>query len=82
MEIKEELEEETQKWLEKIKKERENIILSDSSREDFLENIDAYISDSEFFLEHEELIEAFEAVIWGWAMLELGQELGILEKNI
>lgn len=83
MEMKEQLIEETKKWLEKIKAERENIALADSGRADFLENIDAYISDSEFFLEHEEHIEAFEAVIWAWSYLTIGKDLGFLaEKEV
>jgi uncharacterized protein len=72
---------ETKKWLEKIKKERENIALKDSMHTDFLENIDAYISDSEFFLENGDLIEAFEAVIWSWAYLEIGKDMKILENK-
>ena len=79
--IRESLAEETKKWLEKAKAERAGITLADSGRPEFLENIDAYISDSEFFLEHAELIEAFEAVIWSWAMIELGLELKILERR-
>ncbi len=78
MDMKEHLIQETKKWLEKIKAERENITLADSQRPEFLENIDAYISDSEFFLEHEEYIEAFEAIIWSWAYLTIGKDLGIL----
>ncbi len=81
MDIKDQLIEETRRWLEKIEDERKVIMLKDTTRNDFLENVDAYISDSEFFLEHGEYIEAFEAVIWGWAMLELGLELGILQKK-
>ncbi len=81
MDVKEHLISETKKWLEKIKAERENITLADSQRPEFLDNIDAYISDSEFFLEHEEYIEAFEAVIWSWSMLEIGKDLGIIGKK-
>ncbi len=81
MEVKERLIDETKRWLEKIKAEREQTTLADSGKPDFLENLDAYISDSEFFLEHEEFVEAFEAVIWSWAMLEIGRELGILGKK-
>ena len=81
MEVKDRLIEETRKWLEKAKEERAKTVLIDAKKPDFLENIDAYISDSEFFLEHEEYVEAFEAVIWSWSHLEIGKDLGILAKK-
>jgi len=43
-----------------------------------LENIRAYIKDAEYFLKQEMLIEAFEAVIWAWAWLEIGERYGML----
>lgn len=48
--------------------------------ERFLSNIKAYISDSRYFLENRDLIRAFEAVIWAWAWLEIGEELGRIES--
>jgi hypothetical protein len=77
--IEEDLRNETKKWLEKIKNEK--LELLDESREDFLKNIKAYISDSEHFLEKNDLIHAFEAVIWAWSWLEIGREMGIIEDN-
>jgi len=74
------LKKETEKWLKKIKDERKKIILVDDNKKDFLKNIDAYISDSEQFLQKNDLIRAFEAVIWSWANLELGLQLNILKK--
>lgn len=44
----------------------------------FLENIKAYTSDSEFFIMKSDFIRAFECVIWAWAWLEIGLELGKL----
>jgi len=79
--MEEELRKETEKWLQKIKVEREKIVLVDSSREAFIKNIDAYISDSEHFLANSDLIRAFEAVIWAWSYLEIGKELGILKED-
>ena len=70
-----ELREETEKWLLKIKQERERIVAAEG-KEEFVKNIDAYISDSEHFLKNNELIRAFEAVIWAWSQLEIGKELG------
>ena len=79
--IEEELKQETEKWLQKIKKEQKKIILIDNSKENFIKNIDAYISDSEHFLAQNDLIRAFEAVIWAFAWLEIGKDLGIIKED-
>ncbi|MCS7144136.1 MAG: DUF357 domain-containing protein [Archaeoglobaceae archaeon] len=47
----------------------------------FLENIKAYISDSEYFISSYDFIRAFECVIWAWAWLEIGLELGMLYET-
>ena len=78
MALDEELRAETDKWLTRIKEKRSSVTLKDSSREEFLKNMDAYISDSSHFLEKGDLIRAFEAVIWAWALLELGLREGFL----
>jgi len=44
------------------------LILTDKEA---LKNIDAYLSDSKYFLEKNDLIRAFEAVIWAWAWMEI-----------
>lgn len=80
MGIEEELKQETQKWLEKIKHEREKIELG-KSKVDFVKNIDAYISDSQHFLKKNDYIRAFEAVIWAWAYLEIGQQEKLIKNN-
>ena len=80
MSLENDLRKETNKWLVKIKDERKGIVLTDKKKPELLENIDAYIADSGHFLNKGDLIRAFEAVIWGWANLELGLELGILER--
>ena len=72
------LREETKKWLERIKSEDWEGQDGENS-EIFIDNIQAYTEDSEHFLEEGKLIEAFEAVIWAWSWLEIGQELDILE---
>jgi len=45
-------------------------------------NIKAYRRDSGHFLEQGDLIKSFECLIWAWALLELGGELGHLEMQI
>jgi len=47
--------------------------------EDFLENINAYMEDTKYFLETGDYIRAFEAVVWAWAWLEIGKEAGFLK---
>jgi len=43
-----------------------------------MENISAYIRDCQYFLEKDDPIRAFEAVIWAWAWMEIGLQKGIL----
>ncbi len=68
---------ETLKWLERA----EILFLEVSGNEQFIDNISAYISDSKYFLENGDLIRAFEAVIWAWAWMEIGIEIGVLIKS-
>lgn len=80
MEIEKKLVSETEKWKNKIEIERKKIIAEKSDKL-FLKNIDAYISDCSHFLEKKMFIEAFEAIIWAWAYLEIGTDRGILKKK-
>ncbi|MCX8206899.1 MAG: DUF357 domain-containing protein [Methanothrix sp.] len=66
-----ELRAETEKWL----KRADERLSRCAGDERFLSNIKAYISDSRYFLEIGDPIRAFEAVIWAWAWLEIGEEL-------
>uniref|UniRef100_A0A7C3YFH7 DUF357 domain-containing protein n=1 Tax=Geoglobus ahangari TaxID=113653 RepID=A0A7C3YFH7_9EURY len=67
MSVEDELRRETIKWLERIEK------LDFDGDKDFVENVRAYISDSRYFLEKNDLIRAFECVVWAWAWLEIGK---------
>lgn len=71
------LRKETQKWLNKL--EGKDIDPKGKNSEKFKENIKAYIQDSKHFLQKEELIKAFEAIIWAWSWYEIGTELEIFE---
>ncbi len=68
--MEEKLRGETEKWLERVKKKR-----SELPESQHMKNIDAYISDSQHFLDNGDLIRAFEAVIWAWAWIEILEEL-------
>ncbi len=72
-----ELKEETEKWLRRLKEKLSEV----KGDKGFLENIRAYTSDSEFFLAKSDFIRAFECVIWAWAWLEIGLELGKLYET-
>lgn len=72
------LEVETIKWLE-LAEERFGGLSPKGDR--FGENVAAYISDSRHFMEEGDLIRAFEAVIWAWAWMEIGQEIGVLAED-
>lgn len=75
--MEEELRSETVKWLKKIESRIANINGSD----DFIENITAYISDAKYFMEKDDLVRAFECVVWAWAWLEIGLKIGKLRDE-
>ncbi len=77
MRIEDELRSETLKWLERI----EDRIKKVEGNSKFLENIKAYISDSKYFIEKGDLVRAFECVVWAWAWLEIGLEVGKLRDE-
>ena len=81
MEIEEQLNEETDKWLARIRNERKKIIATDDKGKDLLKNIDAYIEDTEHFRKNNDPVHAFEAVVWAWSWLEICKELGILKNE-
>ncbi|MBR9683850.1 DUF357 domain-containing protein [Candidatus Woesearchaeota archaeon] len=72
-----ELQQEIDKWFPKVKKEFQKI--KSSEDKSFLKNIEAYIKDTQYFLDKEDLIRAFEAVIWAWAWLEIGKRKKIIQ---
>lgn len=67
-----ELKIEAEKWLEKLKGRMRRL----EGDKRFIDNIKAYASDSEFFIRRSDYIRAFECVIWAWAWLEIGLEIG------
>jgi hypothetical protein len=71
----EKLEEETEKWLEKLDDRLEG---KDRDVEQ-MENVLAYRDDTEHFLEEEDYIRAWEAVIYAWGILETLERLGKFE---
>ena len=72
----ENLKEETEKWLEKLNKELEGL----DRDVDQMENVLAYRDDTRHFLEEEDFIRAWEAVIYAWGILETLHRLGKFEE--
>jgi len=68
---------ETLKWQKKAQDLLENVCGDD----EFLENVSAYIRDCQYFIEKDDLIRAFEAVIWAWAWMEIGLQKGLLQQR-
>jgi len=68
---------EIKKWTKKINNEIKNV----SGDKEFLENINAYIKDSQYFFEKNDFVRSFEAIIWAWAWLEIGKDVEKIKKN-
>ena len=79
MDLKDLLARETKKQIEKIEKVR--IFSTSEKADEYITNIRAYIEDSKHFLKEGKLIEAFEAIIWAWAWLEILKELGYIQYS-
>ena len=79
--IEKELKSETIKWLSRIREKIKNVEAVNKKGEEFLRNINAYISDTEYFLNKNDLIRAFECIVWAWAWLEIGLNIGILKQR-
>ena len=78
MKLENDLKNETEKWLKRIKEKK--YILKDNSKERLVKNMEAYIKDSEIYLKENKLIMSFEAVVWAWSIYELLLELDIMEE--
>ena len=82
MGLEEDLRIETEKWLLRAQEAMETVSARGEDGERFSANVEAYISDSLYFLEKGDLIRAFEAVIWAWAWIEIGQYVEILIREV
>ncbi len=79
LDVERELIRETERWLSKI--EKFEIVPKNTRGKEFVTNIQAYISDAHYFFDGHDYVRAFEAVIWAWAWLEIGEMLGLIEKE-
>jgi hypothetical protein len=67
-----ELKQKTERWLDELDEELEEL----SEDVEQSENVFAYRDDTVHFLEQEDFIRAWEAVIYAWGILETLQRLG------
>ncbi len=74
-----ELRQEIEKWSKKLDEAVPKASGADEKGEKLIENIRAYRKDSDHFLESGDLVRSFECLIWAWALLETGRDLGHLE---
>lgn len=72
------LREETAKWRERLAERLETVEAEGEDGAMILENARAYLADADHFEEGGDMVRAFEAVVWGWSWLEIGEELGVL----
>jgi hypothetical protein len=82
MSVEKELKTETIKWLERIERKIKSVEASCEKGNEFLRNTQAYISDTKYFFKQNDLIRAFECVVWAWAWIEIGLEVGFLREKI
>lgn len=76
-ETQQKLEKETRKWLKRLE---ERVEKRDESVEQ-MENVTAYRDDTYHFLEEEDYIRAWEAVIYAWGILETLERLGKFKSS-
>ena len=81
MSLSDELRSEIEKWSKKLEHALSSISHLDDSGSRLLENIRAYYKDSQHFLNNGDLIRSFECLIWAWAFLEIGTQLGHLRSS-
>lgn len=79
--LRDELLDEIEKWMEKLDDRIPKLEPAEPEGERLMANVKSYRSDSEHFLEEDELIESYEALIWAWAFLEIGEDLGHLKSS-
>lgn len=78
METEEQLKKEIKKWSNKLQSSLDSTTALDQKGVEYLANIKAYQSDSLHFYGKKDFVRSFEALIWAWAYIEIGKDIGIL----
>ncbi len=71
--------EDIEKWTKKLEPLLDKIEVSDQKGEEMLTNMKAYIADSKHFVENDDFVRGFEAMVWAWAIFEICRDLGIFK---
>lgn len=79
--LEEELLSEIKKWTSRLEDTIPRTISIDDRGKRMLENIEAYRNDSKHFRGKKDLVRSFECLVWAWALLETGKELGHLSAK-
>lgn len=75
----ERLRDQTDTWRGRLDRALDEANAADERGHRFLENIRAYRSDCVHFEEEGDLVRAFEAIVWAWAWLEIGADIGAID---
>lgn len=72
---------EIKKWTDRLNEAIPQMEPSDARGRKMLENVEAYRKDSGHFSGSGDLVRSFECLVWAWALVEIGEELGHLVKT-
>ncbi|MEM2878479.1 MAG: DUF357 domain-containing protein [Candidatus Hadarchaeales archaeon] len=76
MGVESDLRAEIEKWSVRLDDALYGVGAVDETGARMIENARAYRSDSDHFLRKGDLVRSFECLVWAWAILETGKELG------
>ncbi len=82
MKTEKELIKETEKWTRRLETELDAAKPVKKKGERFLDNVKSYTSDSKHFFDKKDYVRAFEAVVWAWAFLSIGKDMGLVKVDI
>lgn len=75
----ERLRDQTDTWRDRLDRALDEATVAGERGDRFLENIRAYRSDCDHFEGEGDLVRAFEAIVWAWAWLEIGADIGAID---
>lgn len=67
--------------MKKLEEKVKNVKMKDVSKNQFLENIKAYIRDCKYWVDHQDYVKAWEAISFAWGLFEAGEYLEAFEKQ-
>ena len=76
MELVEQLEQEIDRWGDKLDDLFPLVHAVDGKGKELMTNARAYREDSKYFREKGDLVRSYECLIWAWAIVEVGRSVG------